>query len=142
MPDTVILAPFWLATKMSGNCQISPSDIELPESFWQFEFVRCDLIYRSASPTVASHRNNIDGQMQIHRTIRKLHESTHNMRPSGGRTERPARNSAQQRILVAGQPGKDLTIFIYSTSQDDHKRAACQPGKCESDHKFDRDLPG
>jgi hypothetical protein len=71
---------FWLATKMSGNCQILQSDIELPATFWRVESVRCDPIYRSASPTVTSHRNDVDGQLHIHRTIRKLRQRAHKMR--------------------------------------------------------------
>jgi hypothetical protein len=45
-------------------------------------------------------------------------------------------------FLVADQSGKELTMIIYSTSQDYHKQAACQPGKCEFDHKFGGGQPG
>jgi hypothetical protein len=98
---------FWLATKMSGNCQILRSDIELPATF-QGEvnlYAAVLAIYRSASPTVASRRNDVEGRLHIHRTIRKLRQPTRCVGPPFCSILNFARP------LMGGWPGRWVAAF-------------------------------
>jgi hypothetical protein len=62
-------------------------------------------------------------------------------RCTGVRTERSARNSTQERFLVAGQPEKNSTINKYLASQDHHNPAAYQPENSEFDRNSSLNEP-